>query len=116
MFLRVALQTRDSSRRVADLLEPTANRQPRVRSLHGHVLTVNLMFITPVLFIYDTFVTFDREVTCFWTGQWTGAPLLFFANKWVSIVYYAMTFAQLAHLSSDKVSELCRFVLRRHLT
>ncbi|RDX49203.1 hypothetical protein OH76DRAFT_1483407 [Lentinus brumalis] len=55
-----------------------------------------------VLFIYDTFVTFDREVTCFWTGQWTGAPLLFFANKWVSIVYYAMTFAELAHFSSDK--------------
>ncbi|KAI0697849.1 hypothetical protein C8T65DRAFT_18165 [Cerioporus squamosus] len=49
-----------------------------------------------VLFIYDAFATFDREVSCFWTARWTGAPLLFFANKWISMTIYVMAFVVFA--------------------
>ncbi|TFK80705.1 hypothetical protein K466DRAFT_605107 [Polyporus arcularius HHB13444] len=43
-----------------------------------------------VLFIYDTLVTLDREAACFWTAKRTGGAsrLLFFANKWINLVYY----------------------------
>ncbi|KAI0704509.1 hypothetical protein C8T65DRAFT_741064 [Cerioporus squamosus] len=54
------------------------------------------------LFIYDTFVTLDREVAFFWTAKWTGAPLLFFANKWISITFYTMDLVSFALFPSDK--------------
>ncbi|TFK78246.1 hypothetical protein K466DRAFT_507600, partial [Polyporus arcularius HHB13444] len=45
-----------------------------------------------VLFIFDTFLTFDREVAYFWTAKRiSGAALLFFANKWISMVYYVIS-------------------------
>ncbi|KAI0714212.1 hypothetical protein C8T65DRAFT_726765, partial [Cerioporus squamosus] len=43
-----------------------------------------------VLFIYDSFVTFDREVACFWTAKRTGASLLFFVNKWITMILYVI--------------------------
>ncbi|TFK85293.1 hypothetical protein K466DRAFT_439844, partial [Polyporus arcularius HHB13444] len=45
---------------------------------------------TVVLFIYDAFVTFDREVAFFWTAKPTGALLLFLANKWISLTFYVL--------------------------
>ncbi|KAI0697854.1 hypothetical protein C8T65DRAFT_582330, partial [Cerioporus squamosus] len=42
------------------------------------------------LFFYDALVTFDREMACFWTAKWTGGPLLFLANKWISMLYYVV--------------------------
>ncbi|TFK91432.1 hypothetical protein K466DRAFT_452966, partial [Polyporus arcularius HHB13444] len=58
-----------------------------------------------VLFIYDTFVTLDREVACFWTDQRTGASLLFFANKWISMTLYILV---LVEFSSFPVCECCK--------
>ncbi len=57
-----------------------------------------------VVFLYETFVTLDREVACFWTGKWTGAPLLFLANKWISTTIFVMDVAHFAPFPSDKVS------------
>ncbi|KAI0682958.1 hypothetical protein C8T65DRAFT_595699 [Cerioporus squamosus] len=62
--------------------------------------------LATVLVIYESFVTLDREVTCFWTAKWTGAPLLFFANKWISMAFYFTTLVSFASFSSDKVSNL----------
>ncbi|TFK82858.1 hypothetical protein K466DRAFT_590208 [Polyporus arcularius HHB13444] len=55
-----------------------------------------------VLFIYDTFISFDREVTCFWTAQRTSASFLFFANKWISMILYITALVDFAYFSSDK--------------
>ncbi|KAI0714146.1 hypothetical protein C8T65DRAFT_828873 [Cerioporus squamosus] len=56
-----------------------------------------------ILFIYDTFVTFDREVACFWTAKRTGgASLLFFANKWINMTYYVMLLVSFISFPSDK--------------
>ena len=41
---------------------------------------------------------------CFWTTKWSGAPLLFFANKWISIIICVMQLVQLAPFPSDEVS------------
>ncbi|KAI0695876.1 hypothetical protein C8T65DRAFT_664618 [Cerioporus squamosus] len=55
------------------------------------------------LFIYDTgFLTFDREVARFWNTKRTGASLLFFANKWITITYYVLLLGTFAIFPSDK--------------
>ncbi|RDX47023.1 hypothetical protein OH76DRAFT_1485073 [Lentinus brumalis] len=56
-----------------------------------------------VLFIYDAFLTFDREVTWFWTAKRTGASLLFFANRWLTILYFVTVLVTFAPFPSDNV-------------
>ncbi|TFK91438.1 hypothetical protein K466DRAFT_582816 [Polyporus arcularius HHB13444] len=48
-----------------------------------------------VLYIHDCFITFEQEVTCFWTAKRTGASFLFFANRWISMANYVMTLVAL---------------------
>ncbi|TFK79452.1 hypothetical protein K466DRAFT_505528, partial [Polyporus arcularius HHB13444] len=58
-----------------------------------------------VLFIFDTFLTFDQEVAYFWTAKRiSGASLLFFANKWISIMVYVMGLVGFASFPPDKVN------------
>ncbi|TFK91440.1 hypothetical protein K466DRAFT_660053 [Polyporus arcularius HHB13444] len=58
-----------------------------------------------VLFIYDAFVTFDREVACFWAAERKGgASVLFFANRWISMTLYSLLLVQFASFPSDKLS------------
>ncbi|RDX54020.1 hypothetical protein OH76DRAFT_1469432 [Lentinus brumalis] len=57
-----------------------------------------------VLFIYDTLITLDREVACFWNPRRSGASLLFFANKWISMTLYVMTLSEHASFPSNKCS------------
>ncbi|RDX40261.1 hypothetical protein OH76DRAFT_1423810 [Lentinus brumalis] len=60
-----------------------------------------------VLFIYDTFITFDREVAYFWTAKPIGgASLLFFANRWISMTLYIMAPIGFASFTSDKSCSL----------
>ncbi|KAI0697850.1 hypothetical protein C8T65DRAFT_832374 [Cerioporus squamosus] len=64
-----------------------------------------------VLFIHDTFCTFNREVACFWSAKRTGASLLFFANKWISMALYVMFLVSLASFPSDKSSEYRKLIV-----
>ncbi|TFK78947.1 hypothetical protein K466DRAFT_668283 [Polyporus arcularius HHB13444] len=57
-----------------------------------------------VLFIYDTLLTVDREVACFWPAKRTGTPLLFFVNKWISTTFYVMMLLSGAPFPSHKRS------------
>ncbi|KAI0712942.1 hypothetical protein C8T65DRAFT_695143 [Cerioporus squamosus] len=57
---------------------------------------------TVVVFIFDVLITFDRDVACFWNSKWTGASLLFFANKWISITLYLISLVEFASFHSDK--------------
>ncbi|RDX49166.1 hypothetical protein OH76DRAFT_1483375 [Lentinus brumalis] len=60
-----------------------------------------------VLFIFDTLLTFDREVAYFWTAKRVGgASLLFFANKWISMTVCVMVLVGFASPPSDVVSSL----------
>ena len=72
-------------------------------------------FVGVVLYLYDSIITLDRELVCFWTNILTGAPLLFIANKWINVVVNAMSLAGFAFFSSDQVSgqilSLARLIL-----
>ncbi|KAI0701569.1 hypothetical protein C8T65DRAFT_741709 [Cerioporus squamosus] len=60
--------------------------------------------VAAALFFYDTLITSDREVACFWTAKWTGGSLLFFANKWISMMVYVLLGpVGYAPFQSDKV-------------
>ncbi|KAI0714085.1 hypothetical protein C8T65DRAFT_158970 [Cerioporus squamosus] len=62
-------------------------------------------FAAGVLFIYDAFITFDREVACFWTAKRPGgASLLFFSNKWIFMTLNFTVFLSFVSFSSDKFS------------
>ncbi|RDX54018.1 hypothetical protein OH76DRAFT_1415535 [Lentinus brumalis] len=70
--------------------------------LQAHRAKLTLL-LAVALFIYESIVTFDREVAHFWTAKCTGASLLFFANKWFSIIFYVMLLGQFSYFPSDKV-------------
>ncbi|KAI0794601.1 hypothetical protein C8Q74DRAFT_1249696 [Fomes fomentarius] len=59
------------------------------------------VYSASALFIYDYIVTFSDEVRLFWGRRWTGATLLFFLNRYVSLGYYAVALISLPapHLS-----------------
>ncbi len=38
------------------------------------------------LVVYEYMITFGREVELFWTGRLTGAAILFFFNRYLSLV------------------------------
>ena len=64
-----------------------------------------------VLFIYDALIMLDRETACFWTTPLAGAPLLFFANKCISIVVFGGELVEFAYFPSDKVSIIhCSYI------
>ncbi|KAI0794534.1 hypothetical protein C8Q74DRAFT_1194725 [Fomes fomentarius] len=56
-----------------------------------------------VLLIYATLVTFDHEVNLFWSGKMTGARILFFANRYLSLCWMVLSLITLAPFS-DKAS------------
>lgn len=56
-----------------------------------------------VLLIYATLVTFDHEVNLFWSGKMTGARILFFANRYLSLCWMVFGLITSAPFS-DKAS------------
>ncbi len=49
-------------------------------------------------FIYETFRTLEREVTCFWTTKRGGvSALLFLTNKWICMMLFVMNLAESAY-------------------
>ncbi|KAI0794723.1 hypothetical protein C8Q74DRAFT_1163584, partial [Fomes fomentarius] len=53
------------------------------------------------LFIYDTLLTFGREVDCFWRGRITGARILFLANRYIFLFYTVFRLILLAPFSEQ---------------
>ncbi|KAM5536576.1 hypothetical protein V8D89_009671 [Ganoderma adspersum] len=51
--------------------------------------------------IYDYVITFGREVNLFWTHKYTGASVLFFLNRYVTLVWNIMGLAQLGQISEQ---------------
>ncbi|TFK83872.1 hypothetical protein K466DRAFT_602487 [Polyporus arcularius HHB13444] len=59
-----------------------------------------------VLFIYDAFVTVDREVACFWSTKRAATSLLFFSNRYISMTVYVMVMVSVLYepFPSDKLA------------
>ncbi|RPD73265.1 hypothetical protein L226DRAFT_614179 [Lentinus tigrinus ALCF2SS1-7] len=73
-------------------------------ALYNSLYTVNCCFVAvSVLFIYDSIVTFNREVTCFRTAKWTVATFLFLANKGISMILSVISLVSLATFPSDEM-------------
>ncbi|KAM5543601.1 hypothetical protein V8D89_002852 [Ganoderma adspersum] len=53
------------------------------------------------LVVYEYFITLRREVQLFWRGKWTGAAILFFFNRYLSLIVYIYGFAGNAHISAQ---------------
>lgn len=53
------------------------------------------------LVIYEYFITLGREVELFWKGEWTGAAVLFFFNRYLSLIVNIYGLAGDAHMSAQ---------------
>ncbi len=82
--------------------------QLQVRSLRCKPIYGDLtLSLAVVLFLYDSFLTFDREVAYFWTAKHiSGGALLFFVNKWITMTVYVMSLVSFASFPSDEVRRL----------
>lgn len=56
--------------------------------------------------MYDYLVTFGREVELFWTRKFSGATILFLANKYISLVNHLFDLALSIGIYENK--KVCR--------
>lgn len=65
--------------------------------------------------IYDYVITIGQEVELFWTMQLTGASVLFFANRYITLLFNILGLAALAPFSSTQVrafmSPFCKYTV-----
>ena len=47
-------------------------------------------YLYAVLLIYDYMITFGREVDAFWTRRFSGATVLFFSNKYLTLLNHLL--------------------------
>ena len=59
------------------------------------------------LVIYEYLITLRREAQLFWRGKWTGATVLFFFNRYLSLIVYICGFVGNAHISAQVRGILC---------
>lgn len=57
----------------------------------------------PGLVVYEYLITLEREVQLFWKGKWTGAAVLFYFNRYLSLFVniYAMVLTDDAQISVE---------------
>ncbi|KAI1787976.1 hypothetical protein LXA43DRAFT_1184168 [Ganoderma leucocontextum] len=53
------------------------------------------------LVVYEYFITLGREVQLFWKGKWTGAAILFYVNRYLSLAVNIYGLASNAHISAQ---------------
>ena len=58
----------------------------------------------PALYWYEYLITLDQEITLFWTRKITGATVLFFCNRYLSLFVTIYQFPWLIFSMNFKVS------------
>ncbi|KAI0780286.1 hypothetical protein C8Q74DRAFT_1368024 [Fomes fomentarius] len=75
----------------------------QIISLFSSIQTGNYAVVSIIgLLVYAWATTFAQEVNLFWKRQFTGATLLFIANRYIPIVYFASSFSG-GYALSDQV-------------
>ncbi len=46
-----------------------------------------------VVYLYDYLITFPKEATCFWKARPTGATVLFFLTRYLTMTVFLLEFA-----------------------
>ena len=54
----------------------------------GPAVSSTTLIIIPVLVAYDYVLTVPREARLFWKRKMTAASFLFFANRYLALLYY----------------------------
>ena len=60
----------------------------------------NILFYL-ALILYDYFITLTLEVELFWKGKCRSATMLFYFNRYLSIIYSIYGLASNAHISTQ---------------
>ena len=66
--------------------------------------------------MYDYIITFGQEIELFWTMNITGATVLFFANRYITLLFDIMGLVEPFGKFSDQVSPLKPFTVSEGLT
>ena len=67
--------------------------------------------ILSVFLLYDYTITFGREINVFWLRRFSGATVLFLANKYISLLNHLFDLSLFIPIHvSDKVSGVMFFV------
>ena len=66
-----------------------------------------------VVLLYDYCLTFIQEIELFWMSAWTGAAVLFFMNRYITLVFKIYAFLSFAPalFTSDAV-RWCSCILK----
>ncbi len=51
--------------------------------------------------MYEYFITLGREAELFWKGKWTGAAILFYVNRYLSLIVNIYGLASNAQISAQ---------------
>ena len=63
------------------------------------------------MFLYDTLLTTSEEIRCFWGRRVTGAAVLFWFNKYLTMLYLVWSIGNFQKMSDDvRVIPLADFV------
>ncbi|EJF61355.1 hypothetical protein DICSQDRAFT_60554, partial [Dichomitus squalens LYAD-421 SS1] len=65
------------------------------------------LICSAVVFLYDSMITTGEEIRCFWGRKMTGAAILFWLNKYMTVLYLVWELATCFNIS-DKVCTLPR--------
>lgn len=63
-------------------------------SLPFHHFMLNVWPNALAVYFYDYFLTFDREVELFWKRKFTGASMIFYLNRYTTIVQFILLLLQ----------------------
>ncbi|KAI0694461.1 hypothetical protein C8T65DRAFT_744339 [Cerioporus squamosus] len=80
----------------------------QVIAVFSSIRTTQLVLFGPLTFIvYDSLITFEREVRLFWTRKFTVASALFFTIRYVGILRAGLSFAVASQNLLDERYQLC---------
>ena len=48
-------------------------------------MTAPILTLPIALLVYEFLITFGQEVQLFWKGKWSGATILFFLNRYITL-------------------------------
>ena len=54
-----------------------------------------------VVFMYEYFITLGEEAKYFWKRKVTGASAIFFLNRYILLIFYALVFTGYASFSDQ---------------
>ena len=84
----------------------TVQMQPQVSTVLSYRLRnvkSSLIYLWEALIIFESLITIGQEVKYFWSGKVTGAAILFYLNRYLTLISFVDTMFGYISPKSDKV-------------